>query len=249
MIRRYASQLIDAIWKNEEKLLLWQKVELTVIEARVNLGLFARDIFIRIKTILESTPIDIEWWLARDKEIGHDLQAFVDERVRHLPDELQQYFHEGMTSYDDEETAFLILLKRSAAEVIGSCEPLLNALENLALKYRYCPMMGVSHGQFGEIQTFGKRCLTWHKEVQVARYNIASATSALCKSRLSGAMGNYGGVTPEIEKEALKILGFEPFYGATQILSRPARSRPRAARRRIRVRRRSGIRPPHSSTA
>ena len=80
--------------------------------------------------------------------------------------------------------------------------------------------MGVTHGQYGEVQTFGKRCLTWFQEVIVASQRILDEVGALSVSRLSGAMGNYGGVTPEIEEKALEILGFKPFYGATQILPR-----------------------------
>jgi len=220
MIKRYEDKEIAGIWKDEEKLAAWQKVELAVIEARVSLKIIPIEIFSQIKSILELHPVDIEWWKEREKETKHDLQAWVEERVRHLPIELRQYFHEGMTSYDTEETAFLLLLKRSAVCVFKGCMALENALKSLALKYRYCPMMGVTHGQYGEVQTFGKRCLTWHQEIFFAQEKISYEADTLCWSRLSGAMGNYGGVTPEIEKKALKILGFEPFWGATQILPR-----------------------------
>jgi len=220
MIKRYSDEVITGRWTNEEKLRTWQKVELAVIGARVKLKLVPREIFEKIKNILESTPVDIEWWLARDKEINHDLQAWVDERVRHLPVELQSYFHDGMTSYDTEETASLILLELSAKHVVSSCKALEFGLQSLALRYRYCPMMGTSHGQSGEVQTAGKRFLTWYKEVFVAKQRVADEISKISLSRLSGAMGNYGGVTPKIEKEALDILGFMPFYGATQILPR-----------------------------
>lgn len=220
MIKRYEDSVIAGIWKEEEKIAGWQKVELAVIEARVQLGIVSGDIFEKIKTILESTPVDIEWWKAKENEIGHDLQAWVEERVGHLPVELQRYFHEGMTSYDTEETAFLMLLKQSCVRVFKGCISLENALKSLALKYRNCPMMGVTHGQHGEVQTFGKRCLTWCREVAIAEKRVGDALGTLCQSRLSGAMGNYGGVTPKIEAKALEILGFKPFYGATQILPR-----------------------------
>ena len=220
MIKRYADDAITGIWTDESKLLEWQKVELAVIEARVSLGILQEPIFLEIKDILEKNPADVDWWEKRDKEIGHDLQAWIDERVRHLPVGLQPYFHNGMTSYDTEETAFLILLKQSVIRVFQGCVALENALKSLALKYRYCPMMGVTHGQSAEVQGSGKRFLTWHKEVTFAENKISEQLQALCWSRLSGAIGNYGGMTPEVEKKALEILGFKPFYGATQILPR-----------------------------
>lgn len=220
MIERYANEGITKIWTDEEKVFTWQKVELAVIEARAKLELIPQKVFSKIKDILELTQVDIGWWKNREKETNHDLQAWVEERVRHLPLALRPYFHEGMTSYDTEETAFLILLKRSVTQVFKGCVALENALKDLALKYRYSPMMGVTHGQHAEIQTFGKRCLTWYQEVVVAEKKISTNLEELCLSKLSGAIGNYGGVTPEVELKALEILGFKPFYGATQILPR-----------------------------
>ncbi len=220
MIARYANKAIGAIWTDENKLAAWQKVELAVIEARVFLGIVPEDIFLRIKGKLGLTPVDIEWWKQKESETNHDLQAWVEERRRHLPVELRQYFHEGMTSYDTEETAFLILIHQSLAQVFSGCISLKSILGESALKYRYCPMMGVSHGQHAEVQTFGKRNLTWFQEISIAEAKIAREEEALCFSKISGAIGNYGELTPEIEAKALEILGFRPYYGATQILPR-----------------------------
>lgn len=220
MIERYADKVIAGIWTDEAKLSAWQDVELAVIWARLSLGLVKEQDYLKIQSILKSTPVDIAWWKEREKKTNHDLQAWVEERVRHLPVELRPRFHEGMTSYDTEETAFLIMLKQSTTRVFVGCVALETALRALALSYRFCPMMGVTHGQHAEIQTFGKRCLTWLQDVFVAETKISENLEALKFSRLSGAIGNYGGVTPEIEKVALETLGFKPFYGATQILPR-----------------------------
>lgn len=220
MIKRYEDPGIANIWQESAKLAAWQQTELAVIEARVDLGMVPLSAYEKIETTLKAAPADIDWWKAREKETQHDLQAWVDERVRHLPTELRRYFHEGMTSYDTEETAFLMLIRRSMTHVLTACVGLLEALRAMAIRYHYCPMMGVTHGQPGEIQTFGKRVLTWYQEVSLAQQRVARASEDLCFSRLSGAMGNYGGVTPEIEKRALSCLGFMPFYGATQILPR-----------------------------
>lgn len=146
MIKRYADQVITETWTDEEKFAGWQEVELAVIEAKVRFGFVPRKDFLRIRKILKSTPVDMEWYKAQEKKIHHDLQAWVDERVRHLPVDLQPYFHEGMTSYDTEETVFLVFLKRSSACVCSTCRKLEKALRLLALRYRYSPMMGVTHG-------------------------------------------------------------------------------------------------------
>ena len=220
MIDRYTDVMIARIWRDEEKLAVWQDIELVVLAAKVLQGSIPKEVSAGIKLKLEATPVDIAWWKAREKETKHDLQAWIEERVRHLPIELRPYFHEGMTSYDTEETAFLILLHRSANRVIEAAGALENALKALALRYRYCPMMGMTHGQHAEVQTFGKRALTWYQEISLAKRRIKAEADALHLSKLSGAIGNYGGLTPAVEEKALDILGFKPFHGATQILPR-----------------------------
>ena len=220
MIERYTHKEMAGIWTDAEKLAAWQQVELAVIEARARLEIIPKGYFKRIKTSLEEHPASIEWWKARERETSHDLQAWVEERVRHLPLSLRQYFHEGMTSFDTEETAFLMHLKRAFVHVFKGCVDLEDALKNLALKYRYCPMMAVTHGQYAEVQTFGKRCLTWYAEIKFAEEKIVREFEQLRYSKISGAIGSYGGLSPEVEAKALEILKFLPFHGATQILPR-----------------------------
>ncbi|MBU2564603.1 hypothetical protein KKA23_03430 [Patescibacteria group bacterium] len=220
MIKRYEDSEIAMIWSDENKLNLWQKTELAVIKARVKLGYVSQEIFNKISKILLKTPIDLDWWKKRDNEIHHDLQAFIDERLRFLSIDLQRFLHERMTSYDTEEPAFSQMLKKSLSRVHDFFSELMQDIAKLALHYRYTIMNARTHGQEAELQSFGKRCLTWYRELQVDLDNLKRAEKNLCFSKLSGAVGNYGGIDPELEKEALKILGFKPFYGATQIIPR-----------------------------
>ena len=142
MDSRYVNDLICKIWLNENKLNLWQDTELAVIEAKRNLGLLAPKICEDIVSALTANPISIDWWLAREKEIHHDLNAFLDERLRFLPIQLQPYFHEGLTSYDTEEPAFATMISDSIkilGEMFGS---LCDAIIYLAKRYRYTIMNG-----------------------------------------------------------------------------------------------------------
>jgi adenylosuccinate lyase len=186
----------------------------------VNLLLLDGAIEESISSILNSHKIDIDWWLARDKEIGHDLNAFLDERLRFLPVELQPYLHDGLTSYDTEEPAFTSMLLESLSVFEGQLRPLMKALEDMARRYRCTIMNGRTHGQEAELQSFGKRCLTWLVAVREGVKNLAKAKENLQYSKLSGAIGNYRGLEAKVEAEALRILGFKPFYGATQIMPR-----------------------------
>lgn len=220
MISRYASQEITEIWSDEKKVVNWQKTELAVIEAMANLGQIDAQVFQEIRTALLANPIDIFWWKAREKVIGHDLNAFVDERVRFLPPHLQIYFHQKITSYDTEEPAFAAMLRDSLEVVENSYAELDSTLVALARRYRYCIMNGRTHGQEAKLQSFGKRVLTWLQDLRLDFAVLEKAAGNLLYSKLSGAIGNYGSLSPELEKETLRILGLQPYYGSTQIMPR-----------------------------
>lgn len=220
MHERYTNPTIAKLFSDETKLNLWQKLELAVLQAKTDLHLIPFDVFREIEKILITQPIDIEWWKERDAEIGHDLNAFLDERLRFLPAELQENFHKKLTSYDTEESPFVQTLVDGLAEVEANFMLLQIALSNLAREHRYTLMMARTHGQWAELQSFGKRVLTWHKNVSLAYQNVIEAAQVLYLSKLAGAIGNYGSISPEVEKRTMEILGLKPFYGTTQIMPR-----------------------------
>lgn len=220
MIERYRDEKIAEIWSDENKLALWQKTELAAIETRVNLKKIPSEVYRAIFGILMKNPIDINWWKAREGEIKHDLNAFLDERMRFLPPELQIYFHQKLTSYDTEEPAFSQMLRESLIVVKKYLVEVETILKEMALKYRFTPMNARTHGQEAKLQTFGKRCLTWFRDLNLDSENLEKAEENLQYSKLSGAIGNYGDIDPELERETLRILGFKPYYGATQIMPR-----------------------------
>lgn len=223
MIERYANKRITEIWSDKSKLEKWQQVELAVIQAREEMGIFPAGTHQLIKESFALHPINDEavaWWKMKDKEINHDLNAFIDERLRHLPAEFHQYWHKGMTSYDTEEPAMALLLKESVHEIEPGYHRIKGELLSLAIKYQYTPMLARTHGQEAKLQSFGKRCITWLKTFSVAFNELLGAHKLLSQSKLSGAIGNYQGLTPEEEAVALKILGLTPYIGATQIMPR-----------------------------
>lgn len=217
---RYSgNDAIKKTWTTEQKLLRWQQVELAVIDARAK-SRRQKERAARIRGILEGTPIDVEWWKARDKEIHHDLQAFVDERRRHLPRKLQRLFHKDITSYDTEEPAFATALNTSVAEVERLLGELATTLVSQIGRYRFLPMLGVTHGQWAELQTLGKRMATWLKALIVDKVKLDHSKHWLGYSKLSGAIGNSGEIPMTVQTAALAQLGLEPFAGATQIMPR-----------------------------
>ena len=220
MIQRYATPKITQIFCDKNKLNLWQNTELALIQAMTNLGKIPPGIYERIAEAWLKNPIDIEWWKARDKEIHHDLNAFLDERYRFLPNELHCYVHKNITSYDTEEAPFAIMLKEAVICVSESYNELRDTLADMAIKYRHTIMNARTHGQEAEMQSFGARVLTWYQDLKMAKIQMDSATVNLQLSKLSGAIGKYGSIDPAIEKETLRIMGLTPYYGATQIMPR-----------------------------
>lgn len=221
MIVRYTHKGIAAIWTDEAKLSRWDTVELAVAAVRADIDPSARRSFYAIQTALESHPTDITWWLARDEEVGHDLNAYLDERRRHIPLEHQWLLHKDMTSFDCEEPAFVLALQQSCSVIDQGLKPLSEALEGLARMYQFLVMFERTHGQGAKLRSFGGKVITWIASLRVALAQYEQAKRWLQFSRISGATGNYGGgLTPEIEEKALASLGLKPFYGATQITPR-----------------------------
>ncbi len=137
-----------------------------------------------------------------------------------MPPEYQDYLHKKITSFDTEEAAFATILVQALQVVYENCDTLEVRLIEMAQKYRTTIMMGMTHGQAAELQSFGKRCLTWLRDLHESREVLDAAAARLKYSKISGAIGNYGSIDPEVERIALELLGFVPYYGAKQIIPR-----------------------------
>ena len=224
MIKRYADPRNAENWSLPVKFGRWQEVELAVIEAREKLGRIPSGTHQSIKNILESHLIDIQFILDKEKELEHDLLSFLAERSQHLLDALKQYLHaDEMTSYDDEEPAFAEALQTSCDLVmsdIAGIGGLFDAIKEKALTYSFTVWYRRTHGQGAELESFGRCCLAWHQDLKAAVSTLDDAMKMLAFSKLSGMIGTNAGMDPELEKEALAILGFKPWIGATQIMPR-----------------------------
>lgn len=220
MIERYESPTQKQIWSTQRKLSAWQNVELAVIRARANLGLIPRETSDAIEIALKAAPFNIERWLALEAEMNHDLNAFVTERKENLPEDLRRFFHDQLTSYDTEEPAFALILREAVLNILSEVRFLDQHISTRAVEHRYTIMNARTHGQEAEMQSFGKRCLTWLQALRLSAKRLTQSLEPLKFTKLSGAIGNYGSISPELEKAALDILGLVPFFGATQIIPR-----------------------------
>lgn len=221
MIQRYENSFLREIWSDEKKVANWRRVELAVIEARLDLGLIPEHVFRSIGCFLRNFPLNLQKWLELEKELNHDLNAFVALEKEILPEIDRCFYHDGMTSYDTEEPAFALVLTEAVEYVLTLLPQLEEELVRLAKLYRFTPMNARTHGQEAEMQSFGSRILAWIVQLRNGVKRLKEAKDHdLIFSKISGAIGKYTTISPELEEKALGILGLKPFYGATQIIPR-----------------------------
>ena len=220
MHRRYQDQRITYIWSDSQKFELWQKVELAFLDAQISEGDLSTETVLEMEEALLSAPIDIDKIDKFESELKHDLNAFIKERRLHLPIEQQRLLHRGNTSYDTEEPAFAITLDRSCTVVAEELSKLQQAVLNLSDTHRYTVMIGRTHGQEAELQSFGKRCRGWLADLNTHIPHLRQCRKDIGYSKFSGAIGNFTTITPNQEALTLQSLGLKPFGGATQIMPR-----------------------------
>jgi adenylosuccinate lyase len=233
---------MSAIWTDENKFQAWLNVELAVLRVREQRGEIPAGTTDGIQAVVvidRNTAVAIN---SRERVIGHDLNAFV-EIVRHQmcrgenpetieevlakghPDKWDMYFHQGMTSYDTEEPAMALLFRQAGKVIDTGVSRVRNALFQLAKHHRGRLMIGRTHGQWAQPVTFGKRCLDWLDLVAMAAGDLFHSSMPCETMKLSGAVGLYGTLGPEIEAAVAKELGLEAAKIATQIMSLDRRAR------------------------
>ncbi len=235
MDSRYEIKEITNVCAYESKWLGCQKVELAVTQAKAELRIIPLQSHKIISEILAEKPINIKRIKEIEEETNHDYNAFLKERREVLRVELQKMglseeriieleslIHGGgMTTYDGQEAMFAMMLLESIGTIRKYYTPLEKTLKKMAVKYRHTVMYERTHGQGAKLKTFGAVCLGYIQELRVVSETLENASQKLAYSKISGAVGNWGsGLTPEIEKQALAILGFKPFPGASQIMPR-----------------------------
>ena len=220
-IKRYTRPEMEAIWSDERKFQSWLNVEIAILEAKEELGLAPIGIAAKAKQNARFTVGAIE---EREKEVGHDLMAFVQVVSESLPPEVRPYFHAGVTSYDTEDTALAILLRDSTDLIELELNGLSQTLKDMALKYKYTLEIGRTHGVHAEPITFGLKLLNWHDEIERHLIKLRNNRPYFLVGKISGAVGTYANIDPRIEQIVCTKLGIYPANISTQIVSRDCHS-------------------------
>lgn len=216
MIERYSRKEISEIWTLANKYRIWLEIEVAACEAQAQLGVIPAA---ALKKIKEKASFDVERILEIESTVHHDVIAFLTSVAEHVGPE-SRYIHFGLTSSDIGDTALSIQLKQSGEIILRGIDKLLEALRNLALTYKQTPCMGRSHGVHAEPTTFGLKMALYFKEFQRNRERIAGAVESISFGKLSGAVGTFSNISPEVERYVCEKFGLKPEPVSTQIIQR-----------------------------
>jgi len=216
MIPRYSREAMARIWSEENKFAAWLKVELAAMEALAEAGFIPAEVPPRVKTKAQCDP---ERVLAIEKETHHDVAAFVDQVASNLGED-GRYFHFGLTSSDVLDTALGLRLKESADLLLADLDELLAVLKEQAYTYKDLVMVGRTHGVHAEPITLGLKFALWYAEFQRQRERLAAAQETVCVGKLSGAVGTFAHLPPEVEAGVCARLGLTPAPISSQIIQR-----------------------------
>ncbi|MEL6788684.1 MAG: adenylosuccinate lyase [Cyanobacteria bacterium J06607_15] len=216
MIERYTLPEMGEIWTDNYKLKTWLQVEIAVCEAQAELGYTPEAAVDEIKVKADFDPQRV---LEIEAEVRHDVIAFLT-NVNEYVGDAGRYIHLGLTSSDVLDTGLALQMVVSLNLILERLEELIQAIRYQAQQHRYTVMVGRSHGIHAEPITFGFKLAGWLAEVLRNRDRLVRLRKEIAVGKISGAVGTYANVDPQVEAIACQKLGLEPDCASTQVVSR-----------------------------
>jgi len=207
---------MSKIWSDENRFSTWLKIELAATDALCRRGVVpssARDALFE-KSRFEVARID-----AIEKEVGHDVIAFVSAVAENVGPE-GRFLHYGLTSSDVVDTALSILIRDALDLLLADLEALREAVKARAFEHKDTVMIGRTHGVHAEPMTFGLKLALWYDQLSRDRERLLAARSEIATGKLSGAVGTFSHLGPDVEAEVCRDLGLTPAPIASQVIPR-----------------------------
>ena len=204
------------LWTEEAKYRRWLEVELAVTRAYEELGTIPKGVTERIRN---KAKIDVELFKKIEERTNHDVVAFV-EGIGSMIGEDSRFFHYGLTSSDVLDTANSLALVEAGKILLESLKEFCDVLWEVANRYKHTPTIGRTHGVHAEPTSFGLKVLGWYSEMKRNVQRLERAIEEVSYGKISGAVGNYANVPPEVEEKALSYLGLKPEPVSTQVVPR-----------------------------
>ena len=216
MIDRYSREEMKKIWDLNSKFQYYLDVEIAVAEAYADLVTFPKE---DIEELKKKATFNLERIDEIEAEVKHDVIAFLTCVNESLGD-LAKYMHVGMTSSDVIDTAFALQIQDSGKIILKDLDETIQSMKDLANEHRETVCIGRSHGVHAEIMTFGVKVCNWIDILERQRTNFIHALNEIKVGQISGPVGTYSNISPEVEAITCKKLGLVPARISTQIIAR-----------------------------
>ncbi|MGH2772575.1 MAG: adenylosuccinate lyase [Actinomycetota bacterium] len=220
MIERYSRPEIAALFSDQTKFSNWLKVEILAVEARAIAGAVPAEDLEEIKA---RASFDIARIHELEAKTRHDVAAFVD-NVAETVGAAGRHLHYGMTSSDVLDTALSLQLRQAGNLLVEGAGKTIAATVSLARQHAGTVMAGRTHGIHAEPISFGHKAAGWALELDRGRTRLKAAIRNVSVGKLSGAVGTFSQLPPEVEEYVCEKLGLEPETAATQVVSRDRHS-------------------------
>jgi adenylosuccinate lyase len=204
------------MWTLENKYRKWLQVELAVCEALAERGDIPPE---AMREIREKADFSVDRVAELEAETHHDVIAFLTS-VAEKVGPSSRYIHQGLTSSDVLDTANALLMVEAADLLLADLDRLLDVLRRRAHEHKDTVMIGRSHGIHAEPITFGLKLALWHSEVSRNRERMAHARETIRAGKISGAVGTFANIDPEIEEAVCRRLGLKPAPCSSQVIQR-----------------------------
>jgi adenylosuccinate lyase len=216
MIPRYSPKESSEIWTDENRFKIWLEIEILACEAQTKLGLIPEK---SMNNIRKKAAFNTKRVLKIEETVKHDVIAFLTNVAEYVgPD--SRFIHKGMTSSDVLDTALSVQMKQAGELILKRLTAVKEILKTQAVKYKYLYQIGRTHGVHAEPITLGLKFALWYDETNRNIYRLKKAIDIISVGQISGAVGTYEHISPEVEKYVCKKLKLKTTKIATQILQR-----------------------------
>jgi adenylosuccinate lyase len=216
MIARYTLAEMGALWSEESKFQKWLEVEIAVCEVHAEMGTIPRDALEQIKS---RAKFSVERINEIEKTTDHDVIAFTTNLAESIG-EAARFVHYGLTSSDVVDTANALLLRDACDILLKKIDSLRDVLRRRALEFKDTPQVGRTHGIHAEPTSFGLTFALWYDEMRRNRERLVKAREAVAVGKISGAVGAFAHLDPQVEERVCARLGLKPAPVSTQIIQR-----------------------------
>ncbi len=216
MIDRYTRPPMGDLWSEEQKFQSWLDVELAACAAWSEIGAIPPE---DVETLYDEADFDVDRIHEIEKETKHDVVAFTRAVSETLGEE-KKWVHYGLTSTDVVDTAYMVRIKKANSLIRTQLDGMIETLAEKAREHKHTLTMGRTHGVHAEPTTFGLKMARYYDEMNRQKERFERAAEEMRMGKLSGAVGTFAHIPPEVERLTCERLGLKPAPISTQVLSR-----------------------------